>query len=601
MVRTAPLRALLVACCAFGFAPRGPATARLPPPRSVSSDSLLELPLASVDGAWAWLDGFCTSNDAVTNAAMPLFVQRNEAPTVQLRFTAKPDEGIDLQLEPPGAASPFGRVVLSRVGRRSDSAQWRSLLRDAEARVVRGLVADASQRKLTRARSMDTPPRRDADAGRAPPASGGGGGGGGEASGDRGPVGEPQLDKGLYRGDYGPGFKEAAMDLFESVEREIDAPGGLFADDAPADGDDEAFKSMFSRGAEIARRAAGGLPKEKAAVVAEPKLDSYNMVDDEHVLMDVSFEGTGLKGGIDIFAGPAKLRGLDAIGLAEKGEDDLAAKRSTDLTGVSVERVARFAVLVREVQGAPDGDRVSMICDAYRDVLLDDAFGALARRALASCPGAEEQRATAVALELINRRIVDLVTELAELAAFAEAQHLETVRLLCDEAKARGANGLRAAASTFRVRLEDDFVAYLAYAADKEASQVRRKGGDPVRDPSEWLLVLDSVRTAVFAELARDVDADVDAVRNILALPAADTRRALLRINLQGMGPRRLARFEKSVQNILSNLLDNAQTATPDSQLRNKLVQLRADFEDLLPDFKEQNRASVNIVQQQAL
>jgi len=42
--------------------------------------------------------------------------------------------------------------------------------------------------------------------------------------------------------------------------------------------------------------------------------------------------------------------------------------------------VARFGVLVREVKECGDKQMVGMICDAYRDVLLDDSFGPLARR-----------------------------------------------------------------------------------------------------------------------------------------------------------------------------------------------------------------------------
>ena len=34
----------------------------------------------------------------------------------------------------------------------------------------------------------------------------------------------------------------------------------------------------------------------------------------------------------------------------------------------------RFGVLVREVANAADGGIASLVCDSYRDVLLDEAF-----------------------------------------------------------------------------------------------------------------------------------------------------------------------------------------------------------------------------------
>ena len=155
-----------------------------------------------------------------------------------------------------------------------------------------------------------------------------------------------------------------------------------------------------------------------------------------------------LKGGIDLFAPPPQVSGVSAPVLDFSSVD------------VSPEVSARFGVLLRELRAAEDPQ---LILDAYRDVLLDDAFPLFARKAVT------DDVENAEAVEILNKEALSLATQLAEIAAAAEKQHLETIRLLCEAARDRGDAGLRQAAQTHRARLDDDFVAYIKHSVLVEA------------------------------------------------------------------------------------------------------------------------------------
>ena len=58
--------------------------------------------------------------------------------------------------------------------------------------------------------------------------------------------------------------------------------------------------------------------------------------------------------------------------------------------------------------------------------------------------------------------------------------------------------------------LDQDFIAYMAYAIQKEREAVRRRGMNPDREPSRWLEVLGVIQKGVLAELQKDVSDDVE-------------------------------------------------------------------------------------------
>ena len=186
----------------------------------------------------------------------------------------------------------------------------------------------------------------------------------------------------LYDGSYGDAFEQEVIDFVEPTSEE-----------------DESIRSMFAEGEKLARRAAG-LPEDDALDVVEATGEAQF-----EVRLDPE-----LKGGIDLFAPPPQVSGVSAPVLDFADVD------------VSPEVSARFGVLLRELRLSEDPQ---LILDAYRDVLLDDAFPLLARKAVTDDVENSE------AVEILNKEALHLATQFAEIAAAAEKQHLETIRVAC--------------------------------------------------------------------------------------------------------------------------------------------------------------------------
>lgn len=354
-----------------------------------------------------------------------------------------------------------------------------------------------------------------------------------------------QMPATLFDGSYGDAFEQEVIDLVEPSTEE----------------QDDAVRSMFAEGEKLARRAAGLADDDAIDVVERVEEAQFD------VILDAD-----MKGGIDIFAPPPRLSGVSAP-LIDFSEVE-----------VSAESAARFGVLLREVRLGEDEETCSLICDAYRDVLLDDSFPLLARKAVT------DDIMNAASIDRLNTEALKLATQLAEIAATAEKQHLETIRLLCEAARDRGDAGLRQAAQTHRARLDDDFVGYVKHSVQVEALSLKQRGvADPAREPSEWLAVLDAVRKATVAERGKDVRADVEIVESILALNNDAARRELLRIHIERLErqPGRMKAFTSVVANICDNLLDPAAETKPLPELVAKLGALRKDLSALAPALAE--------------
>ncbi|KAH8070853.1 hypothetical protein JL721_4767 [Aureococcus anophagefferens] len=466
-----------------------------------NGDALVECAL--VPGAAAkvegWLDGW--SGSPLSDPQFPVTVDAS-TPTIRVRYVAMPDNGVDVAYRPAGSDSPLGAIVVAerRPARRGVHQGARARRRGARGELAaRGLAAASLSAVATAA---------------APEVL----------------VGEEPrrraLDPKLYDGSYGEDFEAEVLDLFDAGEAEA----------GPADA---TVQAMFAAGEALARAAAGD-----AGGASEAALLEDGLVDVEQAQFDVA-----LGNGRPRRAAPSRRRAAPAEAAPAEASPLIAA---------------RFDVLLREVMGAADASVAHLVADAYRDVLLDASFPALARAALRACDSDEAAARTAAALDTLNGKVIDLVTQLAEMAAFAEKNHLETIRLLCDSAKSAGDAGLRDAARKFRHRLDEDFVAYLKHAIAVEAAKLRDRGvADPANAPSEWLAVLDGVRTAAYAELAKDVHADVDVIKNVLAIKDPAARRECLRLNVEGIAgqPDRVRAFRKTANNIFDNLLDSNRTA----------------------------------------
>lgn len=59
--------------------------------------------------------------------------------------------------------------------------------------------------------------------------------------------------------------------------------------------------------------------------------------------------------------------------------------------------------------------------------------------------------------------------------------------------------------------LDDNFVAYMGYAIQKEKEEIAKSGMDPDREPTRWLQVLGVIQKGVLAELSKAIYKDVEA------------------------------------------------------------------------------------------
>ena len=545
----------LVAVAAQGFQPWRPALSAARRAVVVQGEALVECAL--VAGGASQVDGWMASwaeasSSTLSDPQFPVSVESGGS-VVRLRYVAMPTNGVDVAFRPAGSDSPFGAVVVERVGPAA-AAAVAPLVRGAEARVASSVRAALAEAALSAVATAASPEVLAAE----------------EAA-------RPRLDATLYQGSYGEAFESEVLDLFEDASATVE-------EDAEVDAK---VQAMFAAGEALARAAAG--EERGAGGLGLGDVEEDAGFDVEEAQFDVDLAGAGLKGGVDLFAAPAAVRGASAVRDAADTEEGVVGVDARARVEASAEVAARFAVLLREVVDAPDRGVADLVADAYRDVLLDEAFPTLARDALARAetngglPGVER---TAAALDLLNAKVIDLVTALAEMAAHAEKQHLETIRLLCDGAKDGGDAGLRAAARKQRARLGDDFVAYLKHAVALESGNLRARGvANPANESSDWLAVLDKVRTAVYAELGRDVSADVDVIKNVLAIKDPATRRECLRLNVEAFAhmPDRVRAFRKTADNIFDNLLDPRAENKPDPALAAGLDQLRADLLEFLP------------------
>jgi len=576
---------------------------------------------AKVDKMEAWLGDWWSSYEVSQGVTMPLrgrfaapsSSKSKKSKVLQLRFVAVPSDGVDCWIEKPGVDSPYGLFVAREVLSQRNS-QAVALAKEALSRFAATVEGDAEA-----AGFFPRPGEHDDYVEEPPP-----------------------LDSMLYRGDYGEGLKDDAVNIFEEAAVRLDdanLPAELEGRLSPPTKemdreDDERIRKMFERGAEMALALVEKEEKTETPedVAAEAEADGDKTTKNPgQAQFDVSLRGTGLKGGIDIFAGPppeaAEEEGIiaetrQARVLRESQSRPTSRTRSLEtgegegqpqviVSVPSAEMSYRFQILLRELVNQPDSAVRDLVLDAYRDVLLDPSFPALARDAMARTEVEDVDEDTkrkrreevGAALEDMNEKVIDLATQLAELAAFAEQQHLETIRLVCEAAKGDSTDRpLDLALRELRPRFDDDFIAYLVYAVNDEAhySSVAagnglKKGGENQKKKkeqpsSEWRLVLNAVKDIVYSYLAKERVADLDVIYNVLNLKDRDVRRKALELQVERMSDERLGPFLLTARNIFDNLLFASEEETTvqrpnDPAFHQRLHDLRADLLDAVDTF----------------
>ena len=314
----------------------------------------------------------------------------------------------------------------------------------------------------------------------------------------------------------GVGALATSAEDFEAVDDELVRLSVSLASANGLDGGLDLFSGPNQGGAGPAgalAESAAGVARKAAAVAAVSAAQQEDR--DQH--------GAGGNGGSGPKSGGVTSARLSFFRGPVDDPSTLAPSDAQALAQVS----GSLALLVRELCRPGSSDLATQILGSYREVVLSEWYPAAARRYLATLPpedadvsmdsssgrsgsssssggppvlgGASSARA---ALTQINNYALVCAQELGDALAAAEHAQLEKVRRICDVAM-DDMSKLPAAVAAMKPLLDDDLVAYLDYAIDKEREVCKGRGDDPDKAPTTWLQVLGLVRRGVYAELSK--------------------------------------------------------------------------------------------------
>jgi len=350
------------------------------------------------------------------------------------------------------------------------------------------------------------------------------------------------------------------------------------------------------------------------------------------VTLQMMFEGTGLKGGLDVLAGPlgetsedlaswerdregagekegAVLQSLEEEEEEEDDEDEwdesLGVTGEADPFGdVGWDVAARFDLLVRELEATVDSpDLLPGIASQYHNVFLSRHFLGLMRARLEACEaaaGGEEEEeeggrwgvgrsevtaATPVVLARMVSFAEQLVVQVQEMGQLYELQQLDKIKAICAVAE-EDMSKLSEYVSSRKDELDEDFVRYLQYLL--EAEKVRLKGAGvarPEREPSNWLMILEIVKKGVYHEMGKAVRDDVSMVHFITRFEEADEREHLARAHIARLAPSQVIPFKRVVTQMVDHFESRVNDLTEaELALAGKVLEVEDILEEVHPD-----------------
>ncbi|CAM9130911.1 unnamed protein product [Scytosiphon promiscuus] len=373
-----------------------------------------------------------------------------------------------------------------------------------------------------------------------------------------------------------------AFELFKTMEKgekgEEEVAGAeskagaesFFAEMRAGNGTSEAeLMTLFEAGKNASRR--GGV--DEATIPLSTDL---------HQLEIMLGGDTGLRGGIDIFAGPPQpiggrvggsvaspsspgegaertkmgSEGDEAEGEAQRGTytmydeygDPVLELTAEEMDSLDedelVEAMASIDVLIAELVRSPK-DVWNSITASYEDLYLNRCY-ILAMRARIPKSSRKERDA----MLATNQAAVNTVQQLAKMHQKLEMQQLEKIRDIC-EAALEDMDSLPDKIRYMKPLLDDKFVAYMGYAIQTEREAIEKRGLNPDREPSRWLQVLGVIQKGVMAELQKSVHQDVELISHVLRLTEPEERFALLNITISTLPSMYIRGFKRTATNIV--------------------------------------------------
>jgi hypothetical protein len=346
------------------------------------------------------------------------------------------------------------------------------------------------------------------------------------------------------------------------------------------------------------------------------------------VTLQMMFEGTGLKGGLDVLAGPPGEASMDLSSwereregaseeegavlqsLTDEEEEDedewdesLGAMGEADPLGdVGWDVAARFDLLLRELEATVDSpDLLPAIASQYHNVFLSRHFLGLMRARLEACEaaaGGEEEgggrwgggrsevtAATPVVLARMVSFAEQLVVQVQEMGQLYELQQLDKIKAICAVAE-EDMGKLSEYVSSRKDDLDEDFVRYLQYLLEAEKARLKGAGvARPEREPSNWLMILEIVKKGVYHEMGKAVRDDVSMVHFITRFEEADEREHLARAHIARLTPSQVIPFKR----VVTQMVDHFESRVNDLSeaelaLAGKVLEVEDILEEVHPD-----------------
>ncbi|KAL8274981.1 hypothetical protein Esti_001037 [Eimeria stiedai] len=222
------------------------------------------------------------------------------------------------------------------------------------------------------------------------------------------------------------------------------------------------------------------------------------------------------------------------------------------------QELARFDLLISELEAETDRGAWLHICEQYKDLLLGESYFLLLTIRLMEKPPAASSRLSSAQqqhdqmkrkqgsaaaattggggprwaeeererLRFVNRFVLSLYEDLGALLQANEATQLKKVKLLCMQA-VQDISKLNEYAESMKPLFNQDFFAYLLSAIQEERKRIARQGLNPDAAPSQWLLILLVIQKGVLSLFEKE---DVLDLGFILIQQQPDVRRKLLEL-----------------------------------------------------------------------
>ncbi|KFH06978.1 CS domain protein [Toxoplasma gondii MAS] len=251
------------------------------------------------------------------------------------------------------------------------------------------------------------------------------------------------------------------------------------------------------------------------------------------------------------------------------------------------EKEARLDMLLCELMEVTDESMFPVICDQYKDLLMDEHFLLIMKLRIQERP--PRSRREKDIFVIVNKFTVSLYEDVESLALQNEKEQLKKIRLLCMQALV-DIDKLTEYAESMKHLLNRDFLAYLEFAIHAERKRIQKEGNNPDAAPSQWLMVLMIIHKGVMSIYEKEIWEDVMWITMVVTQKQPEVRRKLLELFVAQIPKADWKQFKRVALRMASALAQGGGVHGPLSfpscpWVPAAVQQLARDLERILPDW----------------